>query len=559
MKKLKIFLMFVLLFLICINLISMPPHPDLLNEKIKKNEINKLSKQLSAMKNRGMNKASMLKSFPTSGNRRVLVILVQYNGGISLKGSKRTFQYASFGFLSISMLFTVIFGFFKKKKGTGLFLSTFLVVLIIPFSLILITSCPIVNGGSGGGGSGGGSSDNNTSSFNGVFNSGSTTNFYSELFNGGGSTTLTWRKYYQDMSANAGASQLNLQFDIVGPYTASNSATYYGQNIGGLDAHPATLAGEAIDLAEANGVDFSIYDNDSDGSVDAVVIIHAGRGEESGAHPDTIWSHRWDLASGLTYGDGSGPRTYDGRIINDYTMQPEYVFSPGDSTIGVFCHEFGHVLGLPDLYDTTYASNGVGSWSIMAFGSWNGPGNDGSVPAPLLAWEKEYIDTNWVTITDAAAGFNTITDIETTNHQAYKVPLGPTTQYLLIERKAQTGGYWDQYLPADGLLITHIDEFIITNTIAYNKVNSNTTNIPSNDIHGINIKEADNDNYLWDKSGTQTTDTYLNGDSLIDPRYNTYTGVSFTNGVISGTIGSTATSREIDQIELNNNRFSYTP
>ncbi len=69
--------------------------------------------------------------------------------------------------------------------------------------------------------------------------------------------------------------------------------------------------------------------------------------------------------------------------------------SAGDSTIGVFCHEFGHVLGLPDMYDTTYETHGVGDYSIMANGSWLGP-NDGDVPAPFLAWEKAFL--GWLTV-----------------------------------------------------------------------------------------------------------------------------------------------------------------
>ena len=98
---------------------------------------------------------------------------------------------------------------------------------------------------------------------------------------------------------------------------------------------------------------FSVYDNDVDGKADTVIVIHAGSGEEYSGDEDAIWSHNWTLSSASAYGDGEGARNYDSVSIDNYTLQPEYNSTPGDSTIGVFCHEFGHVLGLPDLYDTS--------------------------------------------------------------------------------------------------------------------------------------------------------------------------------------------------------------
>lgn len=112
----------------------------------------------------------------------------------------------------------------------------------------------------------------------------------------------------------------------------------------GNDMHPAELVIEAIKAADSS-VDFSQYSND------CRIVIHQGKGQEASDASADIWSHQWNLASAKYYGDGTGPVTVDGKTFNVYTIQPEYTFNPGDSTIGVFTHEIGHVLGLPDLYD----------------------------------------------------------------------------------------------------------------------------------------------------------------------------------------------------------------
>lgn len=139
------------------------------------------------------------------------------------------------------------------------------------------------------------------------------------------------------------------------------------------------------------------YDIDGDGNiaepdgyVDHLQIIHAGMGEEVGGGAqgeDAIWSHSWFVNQG---GPGGGPlggaKTCDPDVlVGAYTIMPE------DGTIGVFSHEFGHDLGLPDLYDDIYSGEASTSyWTIMSSGSYLAcPGQtDGTCPAPMGAWEK---------------------------------------------------------------------------------------------------------------------------------------------------------------------------
>lgn len=248
------------------------------------------------------------------------------------------------------------------------------------------------------------------------FNSSSTPEFYEELLNGENESDHSMTRYYKDMSNG----KLDLTIDVMGIYMAENDYAYYQDNA-------RELVREAIDQAkEEDNVRFSRYDNDKDGNVDVIMAIHSGPGAETqGGH--YIHSHRSILYTQAV--------TYDGVRMNDYTIQPEYSYSPGDSAIGVFAHEFGHILGLPDLYDTNYDndgyySDGVGDWSIMASGSHSGVNNSGDRPAPFLAWEKAQL--GWIDILETNLTKNpNLAKSETINNNSSKSHL-PITLSLGI-------------------------------------------------------------------------------------------------------------------------------
>lgn len=152
-------------------------------------------------------------------------------------------------------------------------------------------------------------------------------------------------------------------------------------------------------LAQFDKVDRYDYDgdgnfNEPDGYIDHFQAIHAGEGEEAGGGAqgeDAIWSHRWYAYStdqGKTGPEGNKlggvPLGNSGMWIGDYTTEPE------NGGLGVFAHEFGHDLGLPDLYDTAGGDNGTGFWTLMSGGSWLNHGKDsiGTTPGYMGAWEK---------------------------------------------------------------------------------------------------------------------------------------------------------------------------
>jgi len=285
--------------------------------------------------------------------------------------------------------------------------------------------------------------------------------FADMLFSSGGATK-SLRDFYWEASYN----KLTVTGDVSGEggptegwYRAPQAYTYYTNGEYGFGTYPKNaqkLVEDAVDLA-APHVNFANYDNDGDGVVDALFIVHAGPGAETTGNVDHIWSHKW----------GINPKTVDGVKVSSYSMEPE------DGRIGVFCHELGHVFGLPDLYDYDYDSAGVGRWCLMAGGSWNGGGNS---PAHPTSWCKVKLGwVNPVTIFNAQQAV-TIKPYAT-NAQVYKLPVGDinSKEYFLLSNRNKTG--FDTDLPGEGLSILHVDD--------------NQSNNNDQDHYLVDVEQAD--------------------------------------------------------------------
>ena len=229
----------------------------------------------------------------------------------------------------------------------------------------------------------------------------------------------------------------------------------------GFGIYPQNLQGIVADMLPKLDplVDFSQYDNDGDGFVEGITFVHAGRGAEWTGSPGDIWSSAWNM----TDGNGPGPILVDGVRVDNFAFDPEYMSTPGDQTIGVYCHEIGHTLfGLPDLYDYDGSSYGVGNWSLMAYGSWNGPSGMGSSPAWPDAWSRTLMGFEKpITIAGNMAGY-IFPPVEQQGGPTAVVRLqspqmGPD-EYFLLEHRGNYANTYDAYLPGAGLLIWHIDE-----------------------------------------------------------------------------------------------------
>ncbi len=223
--------------------------------------------------------------------------------------------------------------------------------------------------------------------------------------------------------------------------------SYYTNNYYGYGSYPQNaqkLVEDAVWAADPY-IDFSRYDNDNNGYVDALFIVHAGRGAESTGNVNDIWSHAWTTVN-MPY--------VDGVYASSYGIEPE------DGQIGVFGHELGHALfGLYDLYDLGFDSYGTGSWSMMSVGCWGG---GGALPVHFDAWSKiraGFAEAINVTSDELCVEIPQVED----SNVIYRLWSQGTiaSQYFLVENRQQVG--FDVSLPGSGLLIYHIDETRATN------------------------------------------------------------------------------------------------
>lgn len=283
--------------------------------------------------------------------------------------------------------------------------------------------------------------------------------FDSLLFDSSGASTV--KKYFNEIS--------NTQIDLVtvnlpsslGWNTAPSTYAYYVNGANGTGPYPQNTQKLVEDLVDQINpqVDFSAYDNDGNGYVDCLLVIHSGTGAEMSGNANDIWSHKW----GIT------PRSRDGVYISTYTVQPEFWTTPGDMTIGVYSHELCHGFGLPDLYDINSAngnSYGAGNWCIMAYGCWNGPSGRGGSPSHPCAWSRIHMGLATPTVVSANLTARTINPVET-GGAIYRLWTAGAAgnEHFLVENRQKTG--YDSYLPASGLLIWHIDDSKTSNGSAW--------------------------------------------------------------------------------------------
>ncbi len=316
------------------------------------------------------------------------------------------------------------------------------------------------------------------------------------------------------------------QFDVVGPITMNENLEYYGgDNQKGDDKNVPLLVKDACLIAQKDfNVDFGLYDNDNDNKVDIVYVIYAGRSEADGGSEDCIWPHAWSVQENLgTYKVGKSKEV----ILDGYACSAELNFLNIRDGIGVLCHEFSHVLGLPDLYNTKDSENNktLGSWDIMDYGSYN---NYGNTPPNYSAYERWFM--GWLKPTvlkgEKKVSLNDIDSraagliFEEEDHNMDGLNPSPTTFYLVENRQKKN---WDKHLEGHGLMITKVkfDAAMWSN----NEVNDNP------DDMRVDLMEADQNTNPKD---TKETELFPAGATAFNP-FSDYsiTNIIEENGVIT--------------------------
>ena len=248
------------------------------------------------------------------------------------------------------------------------------------------------------------------------------------------------RKYFTDMSYGA----FTPQFDIYGPITLPGTMKSYGKS-----ENIAQLMKDACGAIDEK-IDFTQYDSNGDGQVDLVYVIYAGHGEcYSNNSEDFIWPK-----AGSTYGVN-----YDGINIIRYGVHCELGGDAQTSTdingIGLFCHEFSHTLGLPDLYTNAKPADDLGmeDWDLMDGGEYLG-NNIGCWPCEYSPWEREVMGWSEMQTLTEAGDYELLT-LDQDGAVAYRIPFeGSEHEYLYLHNVQQRG--WNQRMRGHGMLAVHV-------------------------------------------------------------------------------------------------------
>ena len=340
----------------------------------------------------------------------------------------------------------------------------------------------------------------------------------------GGLATGSVRDFFNDQSLG----KFDPVFEVTEPVTLSQNMYYYGGISGGDNVN--AMIEEACFLANrTQNIDFSEFDNNNDGFVDFIYVIYSGYGRAQGGPVGSVWPQ----ASSLEYYTF---KAFDGVYLGRYACSSELRGNSSTETdgIGTFCHEFGHILGLPDIYDVAYSGfNGMSHYDIMDIGLYN---NNARTPAGMTAMDRYSIGWLEPRILEPRQEPYQLDAFETTNEAYFMVSAHDPNEYFTFENRQPTK--WDAHVPGHGLLISQIH--YVPSLWASNAVNTQTSKyehvrlVSANNETGSPLFESQD---VFPSSANKTTfpagtakDCYWYGTEEAIP---TLTNIALTDGMIS--------------------------
>ena len=240
---------------------------------------------------------------------------------------------------------------------------------------------------------------------------------------------------------------------VLGWFSAAQPEAYYANYAFGhqAEAYPRNsgrLVEEAVEAARKLGEDFATFDNSQSGSVDGLVVVFAGPGGNLGGRKDRLWPWLSYLSM-----NGSRPVLAGGKKIDRYILVGEQNARGEPNFVMPFCHELGHLFGLPDLYDWSSGSFGVGKFDLMGAGLYGG-----GKPFWPSAWTRAYLGWSELHELDTDGRYQ-LAPAEK-NGPVFKIPTFVPQEYFLLENRAPMG--MDAGLFGKGLVIYHVDEKVLT-------------------------------------------------------------------------------------------------
>lgn len=284
--------------------------------------------------------------------------------------------------------------------------------------------------------------------------------------------TNSLKEYYKEVSY----SRYIPHGEIHGWYRAPNPSTFYTNKENGFGKYPNSaerLIEDAIDAAlQDPDIDWTRFDTNDNGYIDNLIVIHSGPEAAWTGNVDDFWAHVYIIPE---------PKIIQGRYVWVYALLPEYLDTPENyRLVGIDCHEHGHQLGLPDLYDYTDESNGVGIYSLMGGGSW---ALKGSAGVHLDAWSKYML--GFSETIDNPTGTIYLDNAEM-NSNIIRYTTSDPKEFFLVENRQKI--LYDTYLPSDGLFIWHINE----NQMDNQKYNNDKTCYLVGLVQSDNLKDLEN-------------------------------------------------------------------
>ncbi|MDE6134966.1 MAG: M6 family metalloprotease domain-containing protein, partial [Muribaculaceae bacterium] len=264
------------------------------------------------------------------------------------------------------------------------------------------------------------------------------------------------------------------EFDVFGPYTLPHERAYYGLNDNGL----VNQFRDACLEADKAGVDFSKYDLNEDGFVDFLFVVFAGHGEAQGGPYESVWPAMQDLSNYVF-------DYFDGLNLGVAACSCELKGGSGTELdgVGTICHEFSHILGLADIYDTSnQGGHGMSHYDIMDIGTYN---DNQVTPSGYTAMDKYTLGWLDPIVLDEPRHDVTLRPFDQTHDAAFIVNPDNPDEYYTLENRQKQG--WDKGIPGHGLVISYCH---------YEKKhwNRNTVNALAAGYEHVRIVAADN---LW--------------------------------------------------------------
>lgn len=290
-------------------------------------------------------------------------------------------------------------------------------------------------------------------------------------FGSGSNERYSLTRYFHEMSGGT--------FTVTGEVTSvvqlgRTSASYVGgrnpNRYGGVADDLPGFVSDALEAADRL-VDWRAFVAPGERTVPVVILVTAGPGGHCPSDITHIWPHRWHATGvfGKPFETSSHTPSGETILIDDFIVQPAEECAGGLAEIGVLAHETGHLLGLPDLYNTRDggATSPVGHWDLMATGNYNRPAS----PAALGAWSRAHL--GWANVNTPSVGPEDSTSLSIppvlTSRDLIRLPLDSSDEYVLVENRRRTGT--DQHVHGEGLLFWYVDPQAVSQRIPTNSLN----------------------------------------------------------------------------------------